>query len=86
MAQLQAILQAMADPMIVYDKDGRILETNLPAEDLTGYRVTAPSDQQTPRANVPLIALFDADGHALRHDERPMTRMLRGLDGRARSG
>jgi PAS domain S-box-containing protein len=77
-AQLQAIFQAMADPMLVYDKDGRILEMNAAAEELTGYTLTSPLYAQSRRDEMPLIKLFDQSGRELDRHERPATRMLTG--------
>lgn len=77
-AQLQAVLQALADPMIVYDKDGRIVEMNHYAEELTGYTLSSEAYAQARRDNKPLVPLFDAGGRALRPHERPVSRVLRG--------
>ncbi|HKV84769.1 MAG TPA: PAS domain S-box protein, partial [Ktedonobacterales bacterium] len=77
-AQLQAIFAAMADPMIVYDKGGRILEMNAAAEELTGYTLASPIYAQSRRDDMPLIKLFDHSGRELNRHERPASRMLSG--------
>jgi PAS domain S-box-containing protein len=75
-AQLQAILDAMVDPLFVYDSAGRLLRANPAAREM--FAVGA-SDTTSPLAErLGPYEIRDAQGRALPHEDWSITRLLRG--------
>ena len=78
LAQLAAIFDAMADGVVVFDAQGRLVQENAAQQRLEGIG-TAPPFRDMPLAErMALFAARDENGRPLRPDEGPMPRALRG--------
>lgn len=75
-ATLDATLNSVADPMFVYDPEGRIVRMNPAARRATGYRHEVEGLVLAERA--PSLNPRTADGRPLAADEVPAARALRG--------
>ncbi len=75
-AELAAIVDAVADGMIVYDREGRLLRINAVARDMLGYSAadTALAFEQ----RIALLRVTRADGKLVPPEETPPSRSLRG--------
>lgn len=77
-SQMMAVFESMADAVLVFDRDGRITQTNTAdAEmlELTGRPDTTP---RTLAARRQLFTLHDGDGRPIAPDQAPSARVLRG--------
>ncbi|HZO71060.1 MAG TPA: ATP-binding protein [Ktedonobacteraceae bacterium] len=72
--RLNTIIEAIPDPLIIYDIQGRVTQHNHMAQEFNG-----PQQLQTPwsAATAP-YDLYDADGKPLPFEEWPFSRALRG--------
>ena len=75
---LTAVVEAMADGVIVYDKDSRILHTNLAYRTLIGLDTHPAHVHLSPDEREQQLQLSDEDGKPLREEQRPITRILGG--------
>ncbi|HEV2458202.1 MAG TPA: PAS domain S-box protein [Ktedonobacterales bacterium] len=78
-AQLDRTFEAMADGVIVYDPDGRVVRTNAAARRILGMDLIPPEVYDRPvRERAPLFITRDSWGTALAPEDWPMLRVLRG--------
>lgn len=75
-AELNAVLDSMADGLVIYDRDGRVVRMNASAEAILGHppstqgeRLAEPSGESLP---------IRADGSEFSFEELPISRALRG--------
>jgi PAS domain S-box-containing protein len=74
-AQLAAMIESMADGVIVHDREGRMLHTNSAARRLLGLNATP---EVAASRGAGRWTLRDARGRALSEDRMPLFRVLRG--------
>jgi len=77
-SQLEAIVDTMADGVLVYDLEGRILHTNQADTALLRLDLRAEGIPQTLRERGELVDLRDEGGQALPPDQWPSFRVLQG--------
>ena len=76
--QLDAIIEAIADSVVVYDRSGAVLWANAAARELL-RRITPPDLQALPAYNIPaLLRPRDVYGRELPASQRILSRALRG--------
>ncbi len=75
---LTAVVEAMADAVIVYDNESRILHTNLAYRTLIGLDTLTAHVHLTPDEREKQLQLCGEDGKPLRKEQRPITRILAG--------
>lgn len=75
-AELDAVINSIADGVIVYDPAGNIVQINRAASDLLGYSATDLLEPISERVLV--LNLADPQGRPLREEEIPLVRALRG--------
>jgi PAS domain S-box-containing protein len=77
-SQLVAIFESMADAVLVYDRDGRILQTN--GADAAMFDVPLPLDALSDSfgARDRLLTYLDESGQPMPDEQRPSRRVLRG--------
>ena len=76
--QLEAIFEAMADGVLVYDERGAIVRANNAARKLMGYDDRASFFERPPDERAEAYGLTDANGNPLPRDTMPIARILRG--------
>ena len=76
--ELEAMLAAMADGVLVFDRDGRLLHENPAARELLGLHLRAAGLPRTIHQLARLIHLRDEVGQPLPDEQRPSIRVLRG--------
>ena len=74
--ELEAILEASVDSILVYDADGRVLYANTSAQQHLGLHISAMKQSAAERSL--LERLFSENGDQLSVDEWPLARVLRG--------
>jgi len=77
-SQLEAIVDTMADGVLVYDLEGRILHTNHADTELLRLDLRAEGIPRTLRERGELVDLRDEGGQALPPDQWPSFRVLQG--------
>lgn len=78
-SQLEATFEAMSDGVIVYQKQGRVLQANQAAHDLFGLdALPAAGEADTRQALLHQVVQCDEGGHVLPEQRRPLARLLRG--------
>jgi PAS domain S-box-containing protein len=78
-AQLNLIIESMADGVIVYDAQGRTVRTNTAAHRLLGLDAAPPNYFELPaRERLSMFAMRDARSRLLTPDELPSMRALGG--------
>jgi PAS domain S-box-containing protein len=77
-SQLEAIVDTMADGVLVYDREGRILSTNHADTELMRMDLRAGDTPRTLRERGQLFDLRDENGKALPADQWPSFRVLQG--------
>ena len=77
-SQLEAIVDTMADGVLVYDRDGRILNTNHADTELLRLDLLAEGTPRTLRERGQLFDLRGEGGQALPPDQWPSFRVLQG--------
>ena len=75
--QLEAVFEAVADNISVYDKDGYFLQMNNAARDMLGVS-TQSNYTLSPLSRVQKIELRDMHGELLAKEHWPLSRILRG--------
>jgi signal transduction histidine kinase/PAS domain-containing protein len=76
--QIEAILAAMADGVLVFDRDGRLLHENPAAREILSPPLRAANDPRTINELGWLVNLRDELGQPLPLEQRPSARVLRG--------
>jgi PAS domain S-box-containing protein len=76
--QLEAIFEAMADGVFVYDQNGYILQANTAGRDLLALTNRSDYLRLPPAARGALLAMRDEHGHPLAEEHWPQNRALRG--------
>ncbi len=77
--QLDRTFDAMADGVMVYDPDGRVVRTNAAVRRILGMDLIPPEVYDRPvRERVPLFITRDSRGTLLAPEDWPMMRVLRG--------
>ncbi len=78
-SQLEATFEAMSDGVIVYQKQGRVLQANQAAHGLLGLAaLPANSEAATRQALLHQVVQCDEAGQVLPEQRRPLARLLRG--------
>lgn len=77
-SQLLAIFESMADPVIVYDREGNILQANAADAELLGARVPPETSARTLAQRSSVFTLLDEHGHPIPPDRLPSARVLKG--------
>jgi PAS domain S-box-containing protein len=77
-AQLEAVFEAMADGVLVYDEHGTIMRANQAARALMGYDGRAGFFERPSDERAATYELTDANGDPLSPDAMPVRRILRG--------
>lgn len=75
---LAAVFEAMADGVIVYDKDGHILHMNRAYRTLIGLNTFPAHIQRSPEERARQLQLRDESGKLLQEKQQPVQRMLAG--------
>jgi signal transduction histidine kinase len=77
--QLDRLFEGIADGLIAYDAEGRIVRENPATRRLLGLGAAPPEYYQLPaRERVAVFAARDAAGHPLAPEDWPLMRVLRG--------
>lgn len=76
--QLEGILEAIADAVVVYDKDGLIVETNSIGEHMVQLAVHSDLHKKGLQERAEHVQLSDEVGHPLLEEQMPQLRILRG--------
>ncbi len=77
--QLEGIFEAMTDGLIVYDREGRVLQTNTAAERLLAMNNQSISYyQRSVRERAPFYTVRDEHGQLLTAEQGPVMRVLKG--------
>lgn len=76
MAELDAVINSLADGVIVYDPDAKIVRLNRAAADLLAYDAEEMDKPVSERSTK--LGLADAHGRPLSADENPIVRAMRG--------
>ncbi len=78
-SQLEAIFEALADSLIAYDADGRVVRINTAARRMLGpSKANLVLEGLSLSAWLDLLALRDERGQRISQDESPVSRALRG--------
>ncbi len=77
-SQLEAILDTVADGVLVFDREGRILHTNHADTEFLRFDLRAEGSPRTLRERGELIDLRDERGQPLPKEQWPAFRVLRG--------
>lgn len=77
-SQLQTIFNTMTDGLLLYDREGRILHMNAACSTLLGADANPAWAHQTHRDRGLAIRHRTPDGELLAHEDRPLSRVLRG--------
>jgi PAS domain S-box-containing protein len=78
-SQLEATFEAMSDGVIVYQKQGRVLQANQAAHGLFGLdALPTTSEAATRQAVLHQVVQCDESGQVLPEQRRPLARLLRG--------
>ncbi|HEU5437856.1 MAG TPA: PAS domain S-box protein [Ktedonobacterales bacterium] len=77
-SQLLAIFESMADPVIVYDREGNILQANAADAELLGAQVPQERSGRTLAQRSRVLPLLDQHGDPIPSDHLPSTRVLNG--------
>lgn len=81
-SQLMAIFESIADAVLVYDHDGRIVQTNGADADMFGVPPSAGGAPEGPPLTLGhrdrQFTFLDKNGQPLAQDQRPLARVLRG--------
>lgn len=77
--ELEATFDAMSDGVVVYDKHGRVLQTNTATRSLFGIQAIPRNEQaQKEQALLLQAAQYDEQGEPFPVHRQPLTRLLRG--------
>ena len=76
--QLLAVFESIADAVIVYDRDGRILQTNGADAELFSTSDRPAAAMRTIGERDELVTFLDADGQPVTPEQWPSARVLRG--------
>ncbi len=77
-SQLEAIFEAMADPVVVYDDKGNILQANAAFRELLAVNIQPDFVSGPLHERMSRVAMRSEDGQLLPEEQWPMTRILRG--------
>lgn len=75
--QLAAVVEAITDPLVVFDREGNILFQNTADRALLGLAPDAPNPRTT-RERAEIVPLFDLQEEPVPLAQRPSSRILRG--------
>jgi signal transduction histidine kinase/PAS domain-containing protein len=76
--QLEAILETMADGVLVIDREGRILQTNAADTQILRFDRRPGGTPRSLHERAQLVRVRDESGHSLPEEEWPTTHVLRG--------
>ncbi len=76
--QLEAIIEAMADGVLIYDAEGRLVQANKAARDLIALDIVPDYFSHSAQERIPQLLLRDERGQLLPEDQWPVHRILRG--------
>ncbi|MGH2517321.1 MAG: PAS domain-containing sensor histidine kinase, partial [Ktedonobacterales bacterium] len=77
-SRLEAVSEALADSMVIFDRDGRILHANAADRAMFGYDARATGFATTLRERGRLLLLRDEHDHPITEERLPWMRVLRG--------
>lgn len=77
-SELEATFEAIADGVIVYDADGRVIRANAAARALIGYDAAPDHLSGIPRERAARYVFRDEHGRPLGEEEWPLQQLLRG--------
>lgn len=77
-AELETVLAAIGDPILIFDRECRIVMANRAASKLFGIETHPELREQSPDDRVQTLHLRNAAGRSMPRDEMPEVRALRG--------
>ena len=77
-SQLVAIFESMADAVLVYDREGHILQTNGADAAMFGEQIPSATAADTLEERDRRFIYLDEAGQPIAYEQRPTTRVLRG--------